>query len=167
MVTETSSMAQDDTFTLLSWARASSKVENGSNPHSIQCSAYITTISHWLKLSGILLRQPEATTCLRNFLIRINDHDSTQPYALEDIGVNVNPDMQQVCSIFNSLNKLEGELSLQMANSNRVKVSNPYAASNTKSSSGTPSSEATVPPQSVEALEAIKKYCEYLLTENH
>ena len=166
-ITATSSGTQQNTTTVLSWARASSEVGNGSNPHSIQCSAYITTISLWLNLCGILLRQPEATTCLRNFLIRINDHDSTQPYALEDIGVNTNPDMQQVCSIFNSLNKLEGELSLQMANSNRVKVSNPYAASNTKSSSGTPSSEATVPPRSVEALEAIKKYCEYFLTENH
>lgn len=158
MSTETTTTSgTNETMTLLSWARATSEINDESNPHSLQCSVYITKISLCFELCGVLLRQPKTTTCLRNFLIEVNTHEDSNPFSLDDIEANTNPDMQQLCSIFSSLNELEGELSLRKANANRVQFSNPYAATNPMSSSTT-SSESLVHPHSIESLEAIEKY---------
>jgi hypothetical protein len=151
----TTTSGTHETISLLSWARATSKIDDESNPHSLQCSVYINKISHWFQLCGMLLRQPETTACLRNFLIKVNNHEDAKPFSLDNI--ETNPDMHQLCSIFCSLNELEGELSLRIANANRVQVSNPYAATDPKSSS-TPTSETLVHPHSIESLEAIEKY---------
>lgn len=156
MLINATSSGTHNTITLISWARSSSEFHNAPNPHSLQCSAYINKISLWLNSCGMLLQQPGTAACLRNFLIRISDHDGAKTFS-SDIEAN-NPGIQQLGSIFNSMKQLEGELSLRVANSNRGQISNPYALP----SSSIPASETLVHPQTIESLEAIKKYCEYL-----
>ena len=112
------------TVTLLSLAHSSSSRKSEAG-HGSSHLAYIYEISMWLNICGKLLQNQASLATLRGYLVRINNKNGDAgDHSLED-AESRNHEMQQLCSSFNTLKRLERDLSLVKINSSQR--SNPYA----------------------------------------
>ena len=138
--------------TLLSWASPPSMNTAHSDEVSYLHSAYIYEFFMWLKLFGELLRHQATTAILRDFLNQINKNGETKsPLEVSE------PNYLKFCTSFNTLNKLECDLSLYRTNS--TQISNPYAG---KSIGNADSGSQNI--VSGESLSAIEEYGNYLMS---
>jgi len=138
--------------TLLSWASPPSMNTAHSDDVSYLHSAYIYEFFMWLKLFGELLRHQATTAILRDFLNQIYKNGETKsPLEVSE------PNYLKFCTSFNTLNKLECDLSLYRTNS--MQISNPYSG---KSIGNADSGSQNI--VSGESLSAIEEYGNYLMS---
>jgi hypothetical protein len=111
-------------------------------------SAYMYEFFMWLKLFGELLRHQATAAIVRDFLLRINKNGEAE---VSD------PNYGKFCASFNTLNKLECDLSLYRTKS--IQISNPYAG---KSMGNVDSGSQNI--VSGESLSAIEEYGNYIMS---
>lgn len=144
----------EKTWTVLSWACASSATSIEVDSISSDHSSYTYEVIMWLKVCGEILRHRATTTVLRGLLIEMRANGEVSTSAL-DVATQNYGSLRHFCMSFDRLNKLERVLSLQTAKD--VVISNPYARKvicNTNNMS-----QNTV---SGESLRAIDEYVRYL-----
>ena len=136
------------TDTLFSWASLSSMNTAHSDKVSYLHSAYMYEFFMWLKLFGELLRHQATGAILRDFLLRMNKNGEV---------VVSEPNYGKFCASFNTLSKLECDLSLYRTKS--IQISNPYAG---KSMGNVDSGSQNI--VSGESLSAIEEYGNYIMS---
>ena len=110
--------------TLLSLAHVCNQgldLQDKISPHDSQGLSYIYEVSSWLNVCGGLLKS-EHVSILHGFLVRIEDKVG-DTYKLE-AGESM---LQQLCSLFNKLNRMERDLSMVNTYPNVQRSTNPYA----------------------------------------